>query len=91
MDVKRICAKGIRAIFNPVALTYCIVDKKAKICSGTQMNYSSMGKYSYCGHNCFLLNCKIGAFVSIADNCRLGRSEERRVGKECRSRWSPYH
>ena len=22
---------------------------------------------------------------------RRGRSEERRVGKECRSRWSPYH
>src|SRR3712207_9157288 len=22
---------------------------------------------------------------------RPGRSEERRVGKECRSRWSPYH
>src|SRR2546430_14222729 len=22
---------------------------------------------------------------------RLQRSEERRVGKECRSRWSPYH
>ena len=21
----------------------------------------------------------------------LRRSEERRVGKECRSRWSPYH
>src|SRR5204863_815396 len=21
----------------------------------------------------------------------LGRSEERRVGKECRSRWAPYH
>ena len=32
----------------------------------------------------------------IADLIRLtltgaGRSEERRVGKECRSRWSPYH
>src|SRR5256886_12312949 len=25
-------------------------------------------------------------------NCESGeRSEERRVGKECRSRWSPYH
>ena len=24
-------------------------------------------------------------------NLNLGRSEERRVGKECRSRWSPYH
>ena len=23
--------------------------------------------------------------------CALDRSEERRVGKECRSRWSPYH
>ena len=22
---------------------------------------------------------------------QLDRSEERRVGKECRSRWSPYH
>src|SRR3954463_16832925 len=25
------------------------------------------------------------------DRVGLGRSEERRVGKECRSRWSPYH
>ena len=23
--------------------------------------------------------------------CGIFRSEERRVGKECRSRWSPYH
>ena len=23
--------------------------------------------------------------------CDILRSEERRVGKECRSRWSPYH
>src|SRR5256885_8348417 len=26
----------------------------------------------------------------VAEDLRL-RSEERRVGKECRSRWSPYH
>ena len=29
----------------------------------------------------------IGADLSVV----LDRSEERRVGKECRSRWSPYH
>ena len=30
--------------------------------------------------------------ISQADACSLiSRSEERRVGKECRSRWSPYH
>ena len=32
----------------------------------------------------------IGATV-IAKNQPGLRSEERRVGKECRSRWSPYH
>ena len=26
-----------------------------------------------------------------SNRSRQGRSEERRVGKECRSRWSPYH
>ena len=28
---------------------------------------------------------------STAKIVLIGRSEERRVGKECRSRWSPYH
>ena len=27
----------------------------------------------------------------VAGYDRTPRSEERRVGKECRSRWSPYH
>ena len=33
------------------------------------------------------------AFVAVASGIFLMflRSEERRVGKECRSRWSPYH
>ena len=31
---------------------------------------------------------KAGAAILISDKIR---SEERRVGKECRSRWSPYH
>ena len=41
----------------------------------------------------------IGDSIHVGDDCIalksgklfLGRSEERRVGKECRSRWSPYH
>src|SRR2546422_4752067 len=38
-----------------------------------------------------------GGLMNFADNCvdrhldAGRRSEERRVGKECRSRWSPYH
>ena len=39
----------------------------------------------------------IALLAALGHACRfclmtyLGRSEERRVGKECRSRWSPYH
>src|SRR2546422_660101 len=33
-------------------------------------------------------NLELGAFTRRAQK---KRSEERRVGKECRSRWSPYH
>ena len=29
--------------------------------------------------------------INEIKNSLEGRSEERRVGKECRSRWSPYH
>src|SRR3989475_12882216 len=31
------------------------------------------------------------ALERLADAAAALRSEERRVGKECRSRWSPYH
>src|SRR2546430_14456023 len=32
-----------------------------------------------------------GTFILYASHIAAMRSEERRVGKECRSRWSPYH
>ena len=34
-----------------------------------------------------ILSMALQAVYNIVDS----RSEERRVGKECRSRWSPYH
>ena len=33
---------------------------------------------------------KLNGMPPMASHCGI-RSEERRVGKECRSRWSPYH
>src|SRR5215203_6841277 len=32
-----------------------------------------------------------GVIALCHEDLLRGRSEERRVGKECRSRWSPYH
>ena len=45
-----------------------------------------------------ILSMALQAVYNIVDSAFVGnmrsgseRSEERRVGKECRSRWSPYH
>src|SRR2546425_6105282 len=37
-----------------------------------------------------VLSGLVGVLVVYEEEV-VGRSEERRVGKECRSRWSPYH
>ena len=34
---------------------------------------------------------RVDLYLPIGTELSVGRSEERRVGKECRSRWSPYH
>ena len=39
----------------------------------------------------FLIGQCIGRWGNFVNQEAFGRSEERRVGKECRSRWSPYH
>ena len=52
----------------------------AGIVTGTYLFHSSLGIYA-AG-----LGVILGAFLHMRS-----RSEERRVGKECRSRWSPYH
>ena len=38
-----------------------------------------------------VLDAALEAGVTFFDTADVYRSEERRVGKECRSRWSPYH
>lgn len=75
MDFKRLFAKGLRIILQPAAITESKVDKNARICSGTHVNYSKIERYSYIGHNGFLSNVEVGPFCSIADNCFIGGAE----------------
>ena len=42
-------------------------------------------------HSERMLHKAFVAEASLAGKLNHPRSEERRVGKECRSRWSPYH
>ena len=45
---------------------------------------------SHRGATCFRWSV-LGDWYAHGATCVRRRSEERRVGKECRSRWSPYH
>ena len=41
--------------------------------------------------NTLVTSQAVGMRLQVLQGSVFGRSEERRVGKECRSRWSPYH
>ena len=62
-------------------------------------HYYDMDKFSMCPH-CASANEGMGQTMrytqpvndsAFSGGTSVSRSEERRVGKECRSRWSPYH
>jgi len=46
----------------------------SKIEAGSSFVKSSMDRYSSCGYDCTIINCKIGSFASIADNVSIGLS-----------------
>ncbi len=48
------------------------IDSTSKVEAGSQIVNSKMGKYSFCGYDCKIINCTIGAFCSIADGVIIG-------------------
>src|SRR3989449_9334353 len=75
-------ASQIRAVlFRSVgrSLRFALQDGLQLVCRGRVTVYEPKGDYQ--------------VIVEYAEPKGVGalRSEERRVGKECRSRWSPYH
>ena len=56
-----------------------------------QLNFVSLWLISFLIFSNFLFKIFIGDPWWVSDKFICVRSEERRVGKECRSRWSPYH
>ena len=50
-------------------------------------------RYSTSSSNASSYNLTLCPGLTVSEACSSAsiRSEERRVGKECRSRWSPYH
>lgn len=66
-----ILAKIIKKIQIP-AIRNSIIDKTAKVCSGSHVVNIVLGRYSYIGNYSTVFNSEIGNFCSIADNCIIG-------------------
>lgn len=48
------------------------INQSSKVEAGSQVVDSTMDRYSFCGYDCKIINCQIGAFCSIADGVIIG-------------------
>lgn len=64
-------SKFIKKLHLP-AIKNTVVHKSSNVCDGAHVVNSEIGKYSYIGNYCTIINTDIKAFCSIADNCIIG-------------------
>jgi acetyltransferase-like isoleucine patch superfamily enzyme len=54
------------------AIKNSVIDKSSKVEAGSEVVNSIMGKHSFCGYFCELINVEIGSFCSIANHVIVG-------------------
>ena len=87
---------GILSLLIIIGVTSCNSDTPQDNVENIKMKVSSeIGTYQPWGSDhfidCMLVKEEGKNEYEALDFLGIARSEERRVGKECRSRWSPYH
>src|SRR5260221_7595917 len=84
------CVTGVQTCALPISPFVCDGVYRRMEVEQQQLENTSACRDRSSRQNRWALTCCVSE--SIAGILRSGsRSEERRVGKECRSRWSPYH
>lgn len=73
--IKYVFSKFFKICLNPPMMNQCYKHKTAKICSGTEMTKVDVGRYTYLGSRCYVVNAQIGSFCSIADQVTIGAAE----------------
>ncbi|MEH7252465.1 CatB-related O-acetyltransferase [Neobacillus niacini] len=71
MNIRYLVSKFIKRLQIP-AIIDSNIDKLAKVCSGSHLVESNIGRYSYIGNFCTVINTDIGQFCSVADNVIIG-------------------
>ena len=56
------------------AITNSKISKTSKVEAGSNIANCNFGRYSFCGYDCEIVNCDVGAFCSIANNVVIGGS-----------------
>src|SRR2546430_13758886 len=87
--IRDLTVTGVQTCALPIlALSFFIIDAPRiaswKLNATQQINHQAIVHRGHPQHRC-------AANQRDVAEAELARSEERRVGKECRSRWSPYH
>ena len=85
-------AKYVMALDAGTTSNRCILfNEKGEMCSVAQKEFTQYFPHpGWVEHDANeIWSTQLG--VAVEAMSKIGRSEERRVGKECRSRWSPYH
>ena len=54
------------------AIYHSKIDKSSRIFSGSTIYNVQMDRHSYCGYDCSIFDCKIGAFCSIGGKVSIG-------------------
>ena len=71
MSIKYIWSKLIKKL-RLSSIINSNIHKTSTIESGSNVVNVIMDKYSYCGYDCEIVNAKIGAYCSIANNVTIG-------------------
>ena len=68
-------SKFVRKILRGRCIASSQIDKTARINSGCSVYGSNIGRYSYLGYDCEIINTEIGSFCSLASGIHIGLAE----------------
>src|SRR5256885_5706820 len=82
---------GVQTCALPILTTYQVRTVKVSLCMKAFLLDGSSNIPERFNRQALQRCRRLGADIEQNQENNGSRSEERRVGKECRSRWSPYH
>lgn len=68
-------SKIVQKVLRGKCISNSKIDDTACINSGCSVHNSTIGRYSYMGYNCEIINTEIGSFCSLASGIHIGLAE----------------